>query len=113
MGSYTEKAKLHLARAFLMNPEVMVLERPLMHFNPDWGVSMILDLFRTHVCNRGVGMPEALRNSLRPRTLFYAAETVDQLRAADVAWEVLNGRIKEMPNYAGSGPTARAHHWRL
>ncbi|CAE7530256.1 ABCB10, partial [Symbiodinium natans] len=35
MGSitYTEKVKLHLARAFIMNPEVMVLQRPLHHYD--------------------------------------------------------------------------------
>merc|ERR1712048_1531997 len=31
--SYGERAKLHLARAFIMNPEVLVLQRPLSHFD--------------------------------------------------------------------------------
>jgi len=30
--TYSDKVKVHLVRAFLMNPEVMVLQRPLHHF---------------------------------------------------------------------------------
>eukprot|EP00913_Durusdinium_trenchii_P029996 g28109.t1 len=31
--TYSEKVKIHLARALIMNPEVMVLQRPLHHYD--------------------------------------------------------------------------------
>lgn len=31
--TYTEKVKLHLSRALIMNPEVIVLQRPLHHYD--------------------------------------------------------------------------------
>jgi len=97
--TYTQKVKLHMARAFLANPEVIVLDRPLMHFGPDY-VPVLLDLFRDHVHNKGIGMPEASRISRRPRTLFYTAETREQLRGADVIWHVANGRVAELSSGA-------------
>ena len=43
--TYTEKVKLHLARALLMNPEVMVLHRPLHHYDADTA-KMVLGLLK-------------------------------------------------------------------
>merc|ERR1719253_1020211 len=39
--NYTQKAKIHLARAFIMNPEVMVMLRPLYHFDEPVGRQML------------------------------------------------------------------------
>ena len=38
--TYSEKVKLHLARALIMNPEVLVLQRPLiLGCNQSWRIS--------------------------------------------------------------------------
>jgi len=84
---YTEKAKIHLARAFIMNPEVMVLQRPLSHFNPH-DQQIICKLLREHVTNRGLELPEAPEGMRRPRTVFFSSETKEQAEQADIVWQV-------------------------
>lgn len=85
--TYTEKVKLHLARAFLMNPEVMVLQRPLYHFSQQ-AQETVLQMLREHVDKKGVGMPEASIGRRRPRTVFYTAEMEHHEEAADIVWDV-------------------------
>jgi len=48
---YTEKSKIHLARAFIMNPEIMILQRPMHHFS-EAGEGVILDALQEHVRGR-------------------------------------------------------------
>jgi len=83
--SYSEKAKLHIARALIMNPEVMVLQRPLAHFN-DYQEDCVLQLIHEHVHNRGVGLPPESLHMRRPRTVFISVENEDQAKFADVVW---------------------------
>ena len=49
--TYTEKVKMCLARALIMNPEVMVLQRPLHHYDADTAITME-KLLRKHVEER-------------------------------------------------------------
>eukprot|EP00930_Biecheleria_cincta_P057486 TRINITY_DN43419_c0_g1_i1.p1 TRINITY_DN43419_c0_g1~~TRINITY_DN43419_c0_g1_i1.p1 ORF type:complete len:406 (+),score=61.28 TRINITY_DN43419_c0_g1_i1:117-1220(+) len=85
--TYTEKVKLHFARAFLMNPEVMVLQRPCHHFAA--GEShRILKLLRDHTDSRGVGMPQQSVAQRRPRTVFFTPEMDSQADLTDVIWEI-------------------------
>ncbi|CAL1151781.1 unnamed protein product [Cladocopium goreaui] len=60
--TYTEKVKLHLARALLMNPEVLVLQRPLHHYDANTA-KMVLQLLKTHVEERGLAMPAETRET--------------------------------------------------
>lgn len=83
--TYTEKVKLHLARALLMNPEVMVLHRPLHHYDADTA-KMVLGLLKAHVTDRGLAMNEEGRQHRRPRTCFFTVEEKSQADAADVVW---------------------------
>jgi len=85
--SYSETAKLHLARALLMNPEVMVLQRPLLHFNQH-DQKDVLDLLHEHVGNRGFGLPSENMSMRRPRTVFLSVENQEQADRADVVWMV-------------------------
>lgn len=86
--TYTEKVKLHLARALIMNPEVLVLQRPLHHYEATTAKE-VLATIRKHVNERGLCMPQgrqALRR--RPRTCFFSPESVDQATEADVIWQI-------------------------
>lgn len=83
--SYTEQVRVHLARAFIMNPEVMVLQRPLCHFGEHASKHM-LEVIREHIQNRGLCLPEESRGRRRPRTVFFSNETVAQAAAADIIW---------------------------
>mmetsp|Transcript_83221 Transcript_83221/g.178409 ORF Transcript_83221/g.178409 Transcript_83221/m.178409 type:complete len:576 (-) Transcript_83221:100-1827(-) len=85
--SNAQLAKLHLARAFIMNPEVLVLQRPLMHFNEDESVE-IMELMRQYVTNRGIFLPEGVRHLRRPRTCFFTAEHSRHKAQADVLWNL-------------------------
>jgi len=88
---YSEKAKLHLARALIMNPEVMVLQRPLLHFN-DGEQKCILDLIYENARDRGVGFPPGSAHSRRPRTIFMSVENEEQAKRADVVWTMQDRR---------------------
>jgi ABC-type multidrug transport system fused ATPase/permease subunit len=84
----TEKAKIHLARAFIMNPEVMVLNRPCCHCDSQTvETSNTLRLMREMIDTRGVGMSPATIHRRRPRTAFFTPETDSQAEIADIVWE--------------------------
>ena len=85
--TYTEKVKLCLARALIMNPEVMVLQRPLHHYNATTAVAM-LKLLRAHVEERGLALPEERRTHRRPRTAFFTMENPAQAEAADMTLHI-------------------------
>eukprot|EP00747_Dinoflagellata_sp_TGD_P214050 gnl/TRDRNA2_/TRDRNA2_86945_c0_seq2.p1 gnl/TRDRNA2_/TRDRNA2_86945_c0~~gnl/TRDRNA2_/TRDRNA2_86945_c0_seq2.p1 ORF type:complete len:886 (-),score=158.08 gnl/TRDRNA2_/TRDRNA2_86945_c0_seq2:35-2692(-) len=84
---YTDKVKINLARGFIVNPEVLVLHRPLNAFHNDGYVSKILGAIKAHVKNRGLGLPDndpAALQTRRPRTVFFTTETEEQASHADV-----------------------------
>lgn len=71
--TYTEKVKMHLARALIMNPEVLVLQRPLHHY--DYETSrVVMGVLRRHVEEKGLGLPEEGREHRRPRTCCLVCE---------------------------------------
>jgi len=83
--SYTEKGKIHVARAIIMNPEVLVLQRPLYHFNQSTR-GKILDLFRQHVENRGYALPEESKHKRRPRTVIFSTANKADAAVTDMVW---------------------------
>jgi len=112
--SYTETVYIHLARAFIMNPEVMILQRPLLHFSAA-KQDKILNLIREHVDNRGLGLPPETVSSRRPRTVFVSVENNHHARQADVVWKMQE--LKEcsektstvvVVNLGSAGETCRA-----
>lgn len=84
--SSTERAKIHLARAFIVNPEVMILQRPMSHYSSEEDEQRVLTLIREHINNRGLGMPPETAHRRRPRTVFMSMENEDQHADADVVW---------------------------
>jgi len=82
-----ERAKIHLARALIMNPEVLLLHKPLSHF--DEKVSdMLLKALRIHCSNRGYMLPASGRELRRPRTLIISPCTLKELELTNVVWEI-------------------------
>merc|ERR1712023_37621 len=55
--SYADTAKVHLARAFIMNPEVMVLHKPLAHFDRRTS-EQVFGLLLEHRTNKGLEIPD-------------------------------------------------------
>lgn len=72
--SETELAKVHLARAFIANPEVLVLQRPLEHFSAtSTSRAHVLDAILQFVKHRGPQWERAPWMTDRPRIRFVAA----------------------------------------
>jgi len=98
--SSTEMSKIHLARALIMNPEVLVLHRPLSNYD-NKNAERIMNVLKRHVSNRGFHVPEEGRNRRRPRSVFFTASTPKQAMEADIIWRV-NGVEEEEGRERGS-----------
>lgn len=86
--SSTEVSKIHLARALIMNPEVLVMHRPLMNYDVETS-NLIMDIIRRNVDNRGFHVDIHTRDRRRPRTCFFTPTTPQQARKADTIWNVV------------------------
>jgi len=85
--SHTDYARLNLARAFIMNPECLVIHKPDMVFSSD-EVTSVMELLRKHVNERGLELPEKTRAVRRPRTVFFTSVTIQGVNFADRVFEV-------------------------
>lgn len=92
---FTEKCLLHIARAFVANPHVLVLHKPLEHFNTLMS-QRIVDLLREFVDNRGLEKPAETFSTRRPRTVIFSVENVESLGQADMLYEIKDGQVNLM-----------------
>lgn len=83
----SEKAKLHLARALIVNPEVLVLQRPFSHYDEPES-QKIMRVIQAHIRNRGLNLLSNNISRRRPRTCFLTPESVQQARNANVIYRV-------------------------
>merc|ERR1712039_220662 len=84
----SEIHKIHLARGLIMNPEVLIMQRPVAHFRSETA-DLVLRVLRRHISCRGLGLPREEISMRRPRTLFFTAENRPQaLSIADVILNV-------------------------
>eukprot|EP00747_Dinoflagellata_sp_TGD_P092261 gnl/TRDRNA2_/TRDRNA2_165346_c0_seq3.p1 gnl/TRDRNA2_/TRDRNA2_165346_c0~~gnl/TRDRNA2_/TRDRNA2_165346_c0_seq3.p1 ORF type:complete len:256 (-),score=30.82 gnl/TRDRNA2_/TRDRNA2_165346_c0_seq3:33-800(-) len=84
---YAERAKIDLARALIMNPEVLVLQRPLAHYD-EIASKVVTKVLLSHVRNRGYMLDEKSCCRRRPRTLCFSPTSKFELVHADIIWEV-------------------------
>jgi len=94
--NYVEKAKIHLARALIMNPEVLVLHRPLVHYDENSLVNA-REVLREQVKNNGVCLDTASAWRRRPRTCIYTPSSALEMEDADVVWLCTEGNVIEVP----------------
>jgi ABC-type multidrug transport system fused ATPase/permease subunit len=80
--SNSQRRKLHLARAFVANPEFMVLDRPANAFDL-LTQEIILDLIKDHVKGKGLYMDQENAHFRRPRTLAFSSDHAHACRIAD------------------------------
>ena len=85
--TYTDQAAIHLARAFVMNPEVLVMHRPTIHFDSD-RADNVYRLLHEYVECRGIELPPSERDRRRPRTCFMTTSSREEATSADVLIEV-------------------------
>jgi len=89
--SYAERAKMHLARAFIANPEVLVLQRPLIHYNEKEAKEM-LGLIVRHTKEKGLCLPQEQSHRRRPRTCFFTPDSREEAAQADKIWRLGHGQ---------------------
>mmetsp|Transcript_106131 Transcript_106131/g.274504 ORF Transcript_106131/g.274504 Transcript_106131/m.274504 type:complete len:290 (+) Transcript_106131:3-872(+) len=85
--THGEKAKVNLARALIMNPEVLLLQRPLCHFDNEQ-FNEVLNILVQHVDQRGYKMPRETSIYRRPRTLFFNPIFKSELEIANTYWYI-------------------------
>lgn len=83
-----DRGIVHLARAFIMNPEILVLQRPLSNFSAVRAMKVLNGVFKEFVDQKGLAMDAAGKDARRPRTLFFVPESEEQAHAADIIWEL-------------------------
>jgi ATPase subunit of ABC transporter with duplicated ATPase domains len=93
--TYTDRVKISLARAFIMNPEMLVCSRPYHHFDPT-SAKVIEKVLMKHHDNRGLGMDKESVFRRRPRSLFFTPETAEQASPADVIWQMTDRTVLEL-----------------
>jgi ABC-type taurine transport system ATPase subunit len=91
MLSHTELAKLHLARALIMNPEVLVFHRPVAAYDDLDTRRLVFTLIKEHRDNRGLEMPPESSGRRRMRTVFFSSDLVVRSGedVADVIWRIV------------------------
>ena len=85
--SYTDRARINLARALITNPEVLVVHKPALFFD-DGDAKLVLDLLREHVDERGLELPKEGKRHRRPRTVFFTCAKIVGVTLADKVFEV-------------------------
>jgi len=93
--SHTDMCILHLARAFVMNPDVLVLHKPLANFD-DTRARLVLDLMHEFVHQRGLEKPPKERALRRPRTCIFSALAVHTVHVADMVLRVAGGTVQPL-----------------
>lgn len=85
-----QKKQVHLARAFVYNPEILALHRPVDEVDATQ-LDLILDLLRDFVDQRGLELDSTQMLKRRPRTVIFTsghARSSVCTRIADVVWSL-------------------------
>eukprot|EP00931_Biecheleriopsis_adriatica_P046606 TRINITY_DN26785_c0_g1_i2.p1 TRINITY_DN26785_c0_g1~~TRINITY_DN26785_c0_g1_i2.p1 ORF type:complete len:946 (+),score=170.58 TRINITY_DN26785_c0_g1_i2:30-2867(+) len=103
--SSTEAALLHIARALVANPEVLILHKPTLFLNNQLADNMYAVL-KEFVEKRGLEKPASSFYQRRPRTCLVTARRVAGAgaRMADAVYRVTHERGLELISVASSGP---------
>jgi len=102
--SQSELLKMHIIRALNINPEVLLLHRPVDQMEADHA-ARILDVLRRQVDERGIFSPPETRVSSRPHTVIFTTGQ-DRERAdsatdiSDMVWHLSEQGFKAEPGGA-------------
>jgi len=91
----TDLQLIHLARAFIYSPEVLVMNQPTRNLS-DTSAEMVLDLIREFCDERGVELPAGGKAKRRPRTAFISTVRMSAVNLCDVIWEVRDRSVREI-----------------
>jgi len=90
--STSDTVLIHIARAFIYNPEVLVMNRPTTRL-PDSVAEQVVRLITEFVRRRGVELPDSEILNRRPRTAFVSFVRMEGVQSADVVWKVEQGEV--------------------
>jgi ABC-type transport system involved in cytochrome bd biosynthesis fused ATPase/permease subunit len=93
--SPSQRSRLHLARAFIANPEVLVMELPTALFDQR-SAHNLLDVIREHVDMKGLYVDARHRVTARPRTCVLSTMRPEACNVADKVYVVTRGAVKEV-----------------
>merc|ERR1719440_1790179 len=80
--SRSDRALLHIVRALIYNPEVLVIHNPTLLLDRQLR-QVCLDALRDFVDERGLEMPVETRRKRRPRTVIFSTTNIDGVKIAD------------------------------
>jgi len=80
--SHTDRCLIHIARALVMNPEVLVIHQPLANFD-EGHRKLVMGLLREFVDQRGIEKPAEGREARRPRTCIFSASNTESSELVD------------------------------
>jgi len=92
--SISDVMLVHLARAFIYNPEILVMNRPTSQL-PESLASEVFGMLREFVDNRGIELPKESASKRRPRTAFISFARAGGVLNSDVVWVVDNSTVRE------------------
>lgn len=85
--SMTSRYMVSLARAFVFNPEVLCIHKPILSFDPAIG-QRILGLFADYVHQKGLAQDPSKAYLRRPRTCIATVAKMNSVQAADQVYHV-------------------------
>ena len=91
--SRSDKKLLHLARALVYNPEILIVHSPTLLLDQEHQ-HVIIDVLRDFVNERGLELPKATRYRRRPRTCVFSTRSKADLRCVDTILECGGGKVK-------------------
>jgi ABC-type multidrug transport system fused ATPase/permease subunit len=96
--SHTDKCLIHICRGLIMNPEMLVIHKPLSHFDANHE-RILIEALREYVENRGLEKSSDDREQRRPRSCIYSmdhtASWLNDPMAADLRYYVADGMIEK------------------
>jgi ABC-type multidrug transport system fused ATPase/permease subunit len=109
----SEQYFINVVRAFVTNPEVLVLHRPFMRVRKGVMREKTARSLQLHRDHRGFCMPLESSSHRRPRTIFYSSDEND-LNIADWCWELPeeiggDGKYYAVSHGAGSSSNETAN----
>jgi len=96
MFSVSERAKLNIARAFISNPEVLVIHTPTASLDGTESF-MIIKLLSEFVRSKGLELDDAKYSSRRPRTCIVTTVRPKTVQVADLVYKIEPCEIREIP----------------
>jgi len=97
--SSSEQKCFQLARAFIFDPEVLIIHKPVDAFDGDLK-ERVLRLMREFVDKRGLELDDATIHMRRPRTLIFSGGASSLTPISDILWRVAdNGVTAEIGPY--------------